>query len=778
MRHRSSRQGMRVPAAAVAAALATVVGPAGALLPAASVAASPAASVAVSTAVAAARGALPGTVLLINGDRLTVARRSGGPATGTVLTGAAALAGTLVSLSMDGRSDEVPVDALPYLGRGLDPSLFDIAAVSASESGDRLPVRIGYHGRVPALPGVTITSEAGGVAAGYLTDASARVFGTALAQQYLADRSRASYGSDGLFGGGVSLSLEGTAPQRSPAARPEYVIHTVTVNGTDLAGKPDTGDVIYLVNVDNDVRYNSSSAFYHGSAKFSVPAGHYFALADFLDLSRSGTLTAQRVVTLPQVTVTGNTTLRMTARSAGSEVTMTTPRPARTQAIELTLARDPAKGFPCLWAFYAQSPVTTWIAPAVTPVTAGRLHVIADGWLTSPAGVASPYEYDLAYQDPEGVIPQQHYLAAASALATVSARYYSAVSLPAFLNRASYFPVQLPADQIAENSQPDGVFLQSPDIPFRIPQERTEYTSTGADLLWTSAVDLGIGQAGTYPLFVMDLGRTYRRGQQVTEDWNGYPLHPASEDDPVPGDGQGVADLNPAVPAATRAGNTLTVFLSPFNDSTPGHLSFGFSALPGSMVTGSYEIDQNGVKIAGGTAPNDGGLFIDQATLDSSPATIRLVLNATRTGTRYPLSPQTRTVWTWRTSAQTGQTLPSGWECPDTPTCSVQQMLAVRYDVPGMGLDGSAAPGAQVLDVSAASLPLAPPAEITGAQVQVSFDGGMAWQNAAVAGLGGGAYRATYTAPARSYVTIRVTAHDSAGGSITETITRAYAIAH
>lgn len=316
MRHRSSRHGMRAPAAAVAAALATVIGPAGALLPAASVAVSPAASVAVGSAVAAARGALPGTVLLVNGDRLTMARRSGSPATGAVLTGATALAGTLVSLSMDGRSAEVPVDALPYLSRGLDPSLFDIAAVSASENGGRLSVRIGYHGRLPVLPGVTITSASGGVAAGYLTDASARVFGAALARQYLADRARASYGRDGMFGGGVSLSLAGTAPQRSPAMRPEYVMHTVTVSGTDLAGKPDTGDVIYLVNVDNDACYNSSSAFYHGSAKFSVPAGHYFVLADFLDLSRTGTLTAQRVVTLPQVTITGNTTFRMTARSA------------------------------------------------------------------------------------------------------------------------------------------------------------------------------------------------------------------------------------------------------------------------------------------------------------------------------------------------------------------------------------------------------------------------------------------------------------------------------
>ena len=65
-------------------------------------------------------------------------------------------------------------------------------------------MRITYSGAVPRLPGVTIARAAGGVATGYLTAAGAVTFGAALARQFAADHGAASYGTDGLFGGGTS----------------------------------------------------------------------------------------------------------------------------------------------------------------------------------------------------------------------------------------------------------------------------------------------------------------------------------------------------------------------------------------------------------------------------------------------------------------------------------------------------------------------------------------------------------------------------------------------
>lgn len=64
-------------------------------------------------------------------------------------------------------------------------------------------------------------------------------------------------------------------------------------------------------------------------------------------------------------------------------------------------------------------------------------------------------------------------------------------------------------------------------------------------------------------------------------------------------------------------------------------------------------------------------------------------------------------------------------------------------------------------------------AAITGVKAQVSFDGGTTWQPATVTGSGT-SYQASYTAPADSFVTLKVTATDAAGGQISETITSAY----
>jgi len=57
----------------------------------------------------------------------------------------------------------------------------------------------------------------------------------------------------------------------------------------------------------------------------------------------------------------------------------------------------------------------------------------------------------------------------------------------------------------------------------------------------------------------------------------------------------------------------------------------------------------------------------------------------------------------------------------------------------------------------------------------VSFDGGKTWHAARVAGHSG-YYTAVFTAPAGARVTLRTSATDAAGGSITETLTDAYQI--
>jgi hypothetical protein len=97
----------------------------------------------------------------------------------------------------------------------------------------------------------------------------------------------------------------------------------------------------------------------------------------------------------------------------------------------------------------------------------------------------------------------------------------------------------------------------------------------------------------------------------------------------------------------------------------------------------------------------------------------------------------------------------------------------LRYGVVGLGLNGSASPGQQVVRLSVGHLPLAKATAITSAALSVSFDGGKTWHAARMTGTNG-AYAAVFRAPAGAMVTLRARAADEAGGTITQTISDAY----
>ena len=117
------------------------------------------------------------------------------------------------------RTLAIPMAALPFLGHGLRPSLFDLSALAHSEHDGRLPLTLTFRARLQAPPGVTVTRTGPGTAQGYLTSAGARKLGAALARQFAADHDRGSYGTDGLFAGGLSLGLAGAPTRRCPSIR-------------------------------------------------------------------------------------------------------------------------------------------------------------------------------------------------------------------------------------------------------------------------------------------------------------------------------------------------------------------------------------------------------------------------------------------------------------------------------------------------------------------------------------------------------------------------------
>jgi hypothetical protein len=160
---------------------------------------------------------------------------------------------------------------------------------------------------------------------------------------------------------------------------------------------------------------------------------------------------------------------------------------------------------------------------------------------------------------------------------------------------------------------------------------------------------------------------------------------------------------------------------------------------------------------------------------------LHLTLDANRTGPMYELSTASHTEWTWHSTHQQGTTLPAPWNCSDaTPgtDCAVEPLMTVGYTVNNMDDYGIVSPEiAQGVDLTFGHIDGAASSAITDATVQYSTDDGATWQNATVTSTGNGTYHAGYVIDAiggTEFVSLKVTAHDAAGGALTETTTRAY----
>jgi hypothetical protein len=208
-----------------------------------------------------------------------------------------------------------------------------------------------------------------------------------------------------MFAGGVSVGLAGSpagAGRAAPAPRhsPGFRMHTLTVTGTNLAGQPDTGDAVFVFDADNAQLYDdpveSPSFFDHGTTKFSVPAGNFWALGIFEGPIHGKAAPAAYSVVVPQITASRNVTVHMAARSADSKVQMVTPRPAvPTFNLDVELRHPtPAGSVADFW--YIGGPL--YFSPTTRRPAAGTLQMYVNEQLDSPRQAAgTPYQYNVAY---------------------------------------------------------------------------------------------------------------------------------------------------------------------------------------------------------------------------------------------------------------------------------------------------------------------------------------------------------------------------------------------
>ena len=239
----------------------------------------------------------------------------------------------------DGAGDRfvVPAVAVPYVGKQLGASLFDVSALARDgiTGGARVPVALRFApgARVAAPPGVTLTWARGQVARGYVTAASGRRLAAALARQDGADTVGGHLAAAArLFGGLTAMTL--AAPTAPAAASPGYPMRTLRLKVTDETGHPANNALVFLMNTDKISRETAQVPVNNGVARLSVPAGDYSLYGFFQDFppKASAHFTLYR----------DGTKLVSTSKAAGAVVTGIPARPSTYRAVlDVSLAGVP-----------------------------------------------------------------------------------------------------------------------------------------------------------------------------------------------------------------------------------------------------------------------------------------------------------------------------------------------------------------------------------------------------------------------------------------------------
>jgi hypothetical protein len=692
------------------------------------------------------------SITLPTGEQVTIAVEGG--STAYVPSGGS---GFLTYQAADSDQYVVPAEARPYLGRQLDPSLFDVSALLRAHLGvpaARVPVGLGFApgSKVSAPPGVTLTSVGGASASGYLTAGSASVFAAALRASIGADVAGGRpAGSGPLFGGLISMSLAvpGAGPgSGAGAVAPRYPLTVLQINAADLTGAPADNAEVFLVDTDSVARWHGIVPIAAGIGRVAVPAGHYSAAANFADFDTQGNLTAIRTVALNDFTVaaSGTSTVGFDERAATVPFNVSTPRQATQDSLVVGWFRTDATGAASGFEGAAEGLVRAYSNTEAHPAIGSVQYVVQWGGTGTAAGPA--YRYDLAFTT-EGIPANQNHRVSSGQLATVHQNLYTdpTATAPGQMYESVYepsFEILMPTPPVA------GVV--------------TDYMGVGTPDRWQQDYLSPTG------FFLTSSMRQFTAGHAYNLEWAHGPL--------APNDGTyGLGLPNPCF--ACVSGSDMSVGFNEVADSEPDHV--GIPVLGGST---HYTLYQNGVEVV--DAVNAVGA--DLAAIPNAPTTYREVFDTDLSnvpGLTESTSTHTELTFHYVPGTDPDQTLPAAVSCSRNGSiaapCQILPILNLDYHL-ATDLTGTSRSSVQAMrfDVSHLTyLGHGSHAPITAASVSVSFDGGKSWTPAAVAGTAGH-YLARWRNPASAGAVspeIRVTARDAAGGSISQTVVNAYVTA-
>jgi len=705
------------------------------------------------------------TVMLPTGDLARLHTGADGRQTASVLPrdrhGAA---GSFRSEVRNGDLFLYPTVVQPYLGRLLDPAMFNVSQLARAgytTASGRLPVRLTWAGAASQhpVPGITITRSQGGTSDGYLSWASARAFGQALATQMKADAPAHWPIGTGIFAGLTGVRFAG--PAATQPVQPHFPMVTLRILATGADGQPAPFAFVTVVNTDDMRKYNGFPVLSNGEARLSLPLGHYSFGVQSIEFVGDSVLF--RTVLISDYTLTKAQTLTVDLRTATVQPTVRTPRPGVVSDGDLAWVRGDVLGGTFTSLFQLGGGTESLFAPSA-PARFGVSHVSPRFRLDSPADAPQPYTYDLRFDAGSSIPASMDYQVTPAQLTTLNSRYHAdGQRVEPIATRFSFLPWL------------DFGFQSV--LPVPVPGERTEYVNGRPDIAWQADytgfnfVDFSDPDNFVFILAdeIVDTNQVYAAGGQLTVDWDAPVVHPGFTVD-------GSNGTTPFFCEWCRQGDTLGVILTPVIDSEPGHAGFGLD-VPGDtpfgpvVSTTRYRLFRDGTSIA--DEADATGLFVD---VPAANAGYRLLFDETRTAPWHSQSTRATTEYTFSSARPAAATAPANWFCGDgtNTDCAPVALLNVNYRA-RVDLTNRAPAGPQHLALSVTHTQGTPATPITSVTAEVSYDDGATWAPATVTG-GNGQFDAAFTAAAPGFVSTRVHATDAAGNTITQTVLRAYTI--
>ena len=535
-------------------------------------------------------------------------------------------------------------------------------------------------------------------------------------------------GAVGVYGGRVTASAAGVAVQTAVGVylAPDSSQLTVQAIGRSggLAGFPGFGQAV-------DVKTGNTIDFQldgNGVATQEVPNGTYDVEAVVESTDPVSGFDAT-LVARTDVTVSADSTVTLDARG-GRLVQAVTDEPKAVQqfgAMGLYSAPVNGSGGTIEFAYPAKIPFYAVPTPKVTDHTfAFYYHAnLATGFIGVDPTMP---QYNLAFLEKGRIPADPSYRVHNSQLAVVHTSYATQGTASSSY-RGDYVQYGVP-----------GISTMSTSFFQALPSQRTEYYTASPDVTWRQLMFLS-GPPGTSGLDTLESVRGYRPGGYRVS-WNNGPIGPAFGD---PNSGFDVL----------RGGNNLFVGIPLFGDSDPTH-----STWPGSGITGSTTLSRDGAVLGSTTDTTPGnGSFPIPATA----GTYTLHVTAARSVPWSVLATGEDVSWTFKDQGVGTQYKPL-------------PLLVVRAS--GRLDDQASAPAGQAfpLDLLVQHQPGAASPAVCDLAVQVSFDDGVTWKSTPTwhsADRGGAVIRQP-TGPA--FASLRITARDVDGDSVTQTVIRAYRI--